>query len=97
MKRLKLSLKAVVESRASATGKLALPGEAVIVERGVPRWLLLKCPCGCGEEIPINVDPRSGKAWRLYQDNRLGITLYPSVWRDTGCESHFIVWRGQIN
>lgn len=97
MKRLKLVLKAVVESRASAIGKLLLPGEAVVIERGVPRWILIKCPCGCGEEIPINVDARSGKAWRLYRDNRSGITLYPSVWRDTGCESHFIVWRGQIN
>ena len=97
MNRLKLVLKAVVESRSSAAGKLMSPGEAILIERGVPRWILIKCPCGCGEEIPINVDARAGKAWRLYRDNRSGITLYPSVWRDTGCESHFIVWRGQIN
>lgn len=97
MKRLKLVLKAVVESRSSTTGKLISPGEAVLIERGIPRWLLIKCPCGCGEEIPINVDARAGKAWRLYRDKHLGVTLYPSVWRDTGCESHFIVWRSQIN
>ena len=96
MKRLKLVLKAVVESRSSATGKMMSPGEAVLIERGIPRWLLIKCPCGCGEEIPINVDARAGKAWRLYRDKHLGVTLYPSVWRDTGCESHFIIWRGQI-
>ena len=32
------------------------------------------------------------------QDSRAGyqITLMPSVWRTTGCESHFIVWRNQV-
>jgi len=24
------------------------------------------------------------------------ITIFPSVWRDTGCESHFILWKDQI-
>jgi hypothetical protein len=24
------------------------------------------------------------------------VTRYPSVWRDTGCKSHFIVWRSKI-
>ncbi|WP_442869546.1 DUF6527 family protein [Bradyrhizobium sp. CCBAU 11386] len=23
-------------------------------------------------------------------------TLYPSFWRDGGCGSHFIIWRGQL-
>jgi hypothetical protein len=23
--------------------------------------------------------------------------LYPSVWRDSGCESHFIIWRDEIS
>src|SRR6185437_1486385 len=40
-------------------------------------------------------DARAGKAWRL--DMRGGVpTLYPSVWREGGCGSHFIVWRGRI-
>ncbi len=25
-----------------------------------------------------------------------GLTLFPSVWREGGCESHFIVWRRHI-
>src|SRR5262249_8443189 len=58
-------------------------------------WLLLKCPCGCGDEIPVNLDRRAGKAWRIYRSGK-GLTLFPSVWRDTGCQSHFIVWRDQI-
>jgi|SRR6267154_681817 len=96
MKYLSVSLKAVVESRAEIAGQLKSPGDAVLVQRGQPRWLLLKCPCGCGEDIPVNLDRRAGKAWRLYSEKKTGLTLFPSVWRDTGCGSHFIVWRNQI-
>jgi hypothetical protein len=55
----------------------------------------MACPDGCGETLTINLDPRAGKAWRA--DGREGrLTLYPSVWRDQGCRSHFILWRDRI-
>lgn len=25
-----------------------------------------------------------------------GISLYPSVWRESGCESHYVIWRDKI-
>lgn len=25
------------------------------------------------------------------------MSVFPSVWRDSGCESHFIVWHGHID
>lgn len=96
MKYLNLTVKEIVNSRAEAALKLASPGDAVMIVRGQPRWLLLKCPCGCGEEIPINLDRRAGKAWRIYGSKEEGITIFPSVWRDTGCRSHFIAWGGKI-
>lgn len=96
MKNLTISLKAVVESRAEVGNQLKLSGDAVLIQRGQPRWLLLKCPCGCGDEIPVNLDSRAGKAWRFYRGPESGLTVFPSVWRDTGCESHFIIWRDQI-
>lgn len=92
----KLILKKVVESRADTVGLLQKPGDAVLIERGKPRWLIMACPCGCGEEIPVNLDSRAGPAWRIYRNQRTGVSLFPSVWRDTGCRSHFIVWRGEI-
>ena len=95
MTRTKISLKADVSSRGGVGDLLKEPGDAVLIQRGVPRWLMLKCPCGCGEEIPVNLDARAGKAWRLYR-NAGGLTLFPSVWRDTGCEAHFVIWRDQI-
>ena len=24
------------------------------------------------------------------------LTLFPSIWRDTGCKSHFVIWRNRI-
>lgn len=92
----KLKLKRVVQSRGEASGFLQSPGDAVLIERGRPRWLLLACPCGCGDELPINLDSRAGAAWRLYKNAKLGVSVYPSVWRDTGCGSHFIIWRDSI-
>lgn len=47
--------------------------------------------------LPINLDRRAGKAWRLYTSKKHGVSVYPSVWRDTDCKSHFIIWRNKIN
>jgi hypothetical protein len=55
----------------------------------------MKCPDGCGEVLTVNLDRRVGKAWRFYM-RKDGISLYPSVWRSTGCRSHFVVWENGI-
>ena len=91
-----LKFKGEVSSRVGASEQLTAPGDTILVTRGSPRWLLMRCPCGCGEEIPVNLDARAGKAWRLYKTAKAGLTLFPSVWRDTGCRSHFIIWRNHI-
>ncbi len=83
------------EYRDQAEQLVKKPGDAALVYRGQLRSVLMKCPDGCGETLVVNLDPRAGKAWRL--DMRGGDpTIYPSVWRDGGCRSHFIVWRGRI-
>jgi hypothetical protein len=86
----------VISTRAEASGLLSAPGDAVLIKRGRPRLFLLLCPCGCGEEFPINLDTRAGPAWRLYGQGRTSLSLFPSVWRESGCESHFIIWRNKI-
>lgn len=91
-----LKFKGTVQSRVDASAFLKSPGDAVLIERVQPRWLLLSCPCGCGDEFPINLDPRAGPAWRLYMSKYTGISLYPSVWRESGCESHYVIWRDKI-
>lgn len=81
--------------REEADAQLKDPGDAVVIRRGVVRSLMLKRPDGCGETLAVNLDLRAGKAWHL--DVRRGqLTLYPSVWREGGCKSHFILWRDLI-
>ncbi len=90
-----LRLVGTVAYREDAEALLARTGDAALVERGIPRSLVMKCPDGCGETLVVNLDPRSGKAWRL--DRRQdSTTVYPSVWLAGGCRSHFILWRDAI-
>jgi len=91
----KVKFKGTVESRDMADSLLEKPGDTVLVLRGTPRMLVMRCPEGCGDNLIINLDRRTGYAWRLYQ-RRNTFTLYPSYWRKDGCRSHFIVWNNLI-
>lgn len=90
-----LAFRGAVEHRHEADERIHAPGEAVVVRRGVDRSLTMLCPDGCGETLTINLDRRTGPAWRLYIEGQ-AVSLYPSVWRNTGCCSHFIVWKSRI-
>lgn len=90
-----VSFKKQVVSRSEANTFLQAAGDFVIVEREVPRLLILRCPCGCGDDLLINLDKRSGPAWRHYE-KKAGHSLYPSYWRDSACGSHFIVWNSKV-
>jgi len=92
----RLNWHGIVQTRTEASTIVRAAGDAAVVVRARPRLLVLGCPCGCGEVLPINLDPRAGPAWRLYRGPG-GASLYPSVWRDSGCESHFIIWRDEIS
>lgn len=91
----RIAMKGEVTHRHLAEEMLKAPGEAVLVRRGVLRSMVMSCPDGCGEVLTVNLDSRAGKAWRYY-DRGGDVSIYPSVWRDTGCESHFILWRSRI-
>ena len=87
----KVAFKGEVSTRGEATALLRAPGDVVVVRRGHLRLFVISCPDGCGAIVPINLEPALGDAWKLYVTKR-GLSLYPSVWRDSGCGSHFIVW-----
>lgn len=91
----RIVMKGEVTNRHLADELLTSPGEAVLVHRGVLRSMVMACPDGCGEILAVNLDARAGKAWRYYKSGS-DVSLFPSVWRDTGCESHFILWRSRV-
>ncbi|HEY1544961.1 MAG TPA: DUF6527 family protein [Xanthobacteraceae bacterium] len=54
------------------------------------------CPCGCGEVIELNLLKQTRPCWSAQEHADGSVTLHPSVWRQKGCRSHFIVRQGQI-
>jgi len=89
-------LKGITPSHREAAALVSQPGDVAIVKRGTLRSAVMRCPDGCGDIITLNLDPRTDKAWRIYKSKR-GLTLFPSVWRDTGCQSHFVLWNDVIS
>ena len=67
----------------------------IVVIRGVPRTVVFQCPSGCGDILTVNVDPESGNAWELRTEGNT-VSLLPSVWRTTGCRSHFILFKNRV-
>jgi hypothetical protein len=89
-------MKGIVPSHNEAVALVKEAGDLAIVKRDTLRSVVMRCPDGCGEAITLNLDPRTDKAWRVYKSKR-GLTLFPSVWRDTGCQSHFVLWNDVIS
>jgi len=90
-----ITFRGVVTTRDEAAPLLSQPGDTVLVRRNNPRLLVMRCPCGCGDDLVINLDRRAGPAWQSYF-KRDKVTIFPSYWRDLNCESHFIVWNNRI-
>lgn len=56
----------------------------------------LMCPCGCGAVLELMLIAEARPNWKLSVDHRGRPSLYPSIWRDTGCRSHFWLHRGRV-
>jgi hypothetical protein len=60
-------------------------------------YALLKCPCGCNENIMLNLMDDADPCWKL-ESNESNFSITPSIWRTKNCKSHFwlrnrkIVW-----
>lgn len=78
-----------------AMARIKQPGDYVLVLRGTPRGIVMSCPDGCGEHVIVNLDRQGGPAWRRYTSGGK-LSIYPSVWRDSGCRAHFIIVRDRI-
>lgn len=73
------------------------PGTIMIVG-GVDwaKWVLLKCPCGCGDVLTLSLMKSFKPRWRLRLDKKNLVTLSPSVWKRDGCESHFYIRKSRV-
>ena len=57
----------------------------------------LICPCGCGEVIELNLLKKARPCWSVREYSDGTVSLKPSIWRQKGCRSHFIVRAGRID
>ena len=66
------------------------------VGEGPHLWhISMLCPCGCDVRISLNALADDSPQWSL--EEREGVpSIEPSIWRRTGCRSHFFVRAGHI-
>lgn len=69
----------------------------LVVEDGHVWQVAMVCPCGCGDLIQLCVLPETSPSWAVTTHRDGTVTLSPSVWRTTGCRSHFFVRYGRIH
>jgi uncharacterized protein DUF6527 len=56
----------------------------------------MRCPCGCGANIHMSLLAEDEPSWRLRVDAVGRPTVSPSIWRKSGCRSHFFLRSGRI-
>jgi hypothetical protein len=67
-----------------------------VVMKNLPRWVYLKCPCGCKEVIMLSLDRNQFPSWTVKQDKFGRATLMPSIRKLDGCKSHFFIKKGKL-
>lgn len=68
----------------------------VVEESGYQESAALLCPCGCGQVLYLNLLEEERPCWRVRSSARAWTTVSPSIWRKTGCKSHFWLREGKI-
>lgn len=68
-----------------------------IVQDGLePESLAFKCPCGCSSIIILNLLKDASPKWEFEITLENNLIVLPSIWRTTGCKSHFFVTDSKI-
>jgi Family of unknown function (DUF6527) len=87
---------AATVASASEAGTRIKPGAVVLVGRpDAPKWVVVGCPCRCGEALWVNLMSAQGPHWTLNRGSGGAITIAPSL-DVTTCGSHFWIRRGRF-
>lgn len=84
------------ESRSDAVKAAINPGVAALV-RGSKgyKWILMQCPCGCKQQIALNLMQSHSPHWRVEIQSHDLFSIHPSI-DSTTCGAHFWVRNGQV-
>lgn len=69
---------------------------AVVKSGGKRKWVLMRCPCGCGEDLALNLMRSHRPVWELSVNQAGQASLHPSV-HATTCGAHFWLKNGTVN
>jgi len=85
-------------SRVGDISKVNINSGTIYIENrgGKERWLYLRCPCGCGDVITVNLMKSVYPHWETSTNGLGGLDISPSLRKITGCKSHFFVKNSQI-
>lgn len=76
--------------------KIVREKEFIVVHNKKPYWALFKCPCGCTNVISLSLQNIHKPHWRVTKTQAGRPSLYPSVWQNKGCCSHFRIEDGRV-
>jgi len=83
--------------RQSPRNQEIAPGSVTVVApRRRAKWALFLCPCGCECVITLPLQTTKRPHWGCHKSRAGRPTLHPSIWRDVGCLSHFIIDDGRV-
>src|SRR5258708_25005948 len=85
----------IVNSQRVARQVVADASTIALIDRSGLRSAVFQCPCTCADVLVINLDASFSSPWRVRLAHGL-LTLMPSIWRTSGCKSHFILWRNEV-
>jgi hypothetical protein len=67
-----------------------------VVRNGQDKWALFLCPCGCSQVITLSLQRVHKPRWGVTAGEEGRPSLWPSIWRDVGCLSHFWIDHGRV-
>jgi hypothetical protein len=74
----------------------AFPGKLYLVGEHGRYWIAaMRCPCGCGTLLEMNLLADCEPVWSIKVD-AAAPTLHPSVWRKDACQAHFYLRNGRV-
>lgn len=72
--------------------------DLVLLHDGSENWSVgFMCPCGCGEPIELMLLDEAKPRWNLATNKKGLPSLHPSIFRRTGCRSHFWIRGGKVD
>jgi hypothetical protein len=76
----------------------SMPSRDIVLTRddGEAWSVGMLCPCRCGATIEMLVVEGAKPRWDIEVDDKGRPSLRPSIWRNTGCRSHFWIRSGRV-